>query len=50
MTDGTSNTFLTGGTHVLLADGAVRFVSEDIDFNLYQALATRNGEELLGEF
>lgn len=35
-----------GGTHFLMGDGAVRFVSENIDFTLYQGLATRDGGEV----
>jgi hypothetical protein len=34
-----------GGTHFLMGDGTVRFVSENIDFATYQAAASRsNGE------
>lgn len=40
----------TGGAIFLLADGSVRFISENLDFGLYQSLATRNGGEVLGEF
>ena len=39
-----------GGVHVLLCDGAVRFVSENIDLKLWRAVGSRNGGELLGEF
>jgi prepilin-type N-terminal cleavage/methylation domain-containing protein/prepilin-type processing-associated H-X9-DG protein len=39
-----------GGAMFLLADGAVRFVSENIDFDLYQSLSTVNGGEVLGEY
>jgi prepilin-type N-terminal cleavage/methylation domain-containing protein len=34
-----------GGGMFALADGAVTFISEDIDLTLYRALATRNGRE-----
>jgi prepilin-type N-terminal cleavage/methylation domain-containing protein len=30
-----------GGTHFVMGDGSVKFLSENIDFNLYQSLATR---------
>jgi len=35
-----------GGCHFLLADGSVRFVTQDISRNLLRALSTRNGEEM----
>ncbi len=39
-----------GGTHVLLADGSVRFVSNNINPKNYQALITRNGGEQISDF
>ncbi len=39
-----------GGVHGLLADGAVRFVSENIDRATFQSLGTRAGGEVIGEF
>ncbi len=36
----------TGGAQFLLGDGTVRFVSENIDFATYQALASRGGGEI----
>ena len=39
-----------GGLQATLADGSVRFLSENMDFDLYEALGTRNGRETLGEF
>lgn len=39
-----------GGAHFLLADGSARFVSESVDSNLLDGLATRNGQESPGEF
>ncbi|WP_417385075.1 DUF1559 domain-containing protein [Gimesia sp.] len=44
------NSFHTGGTHVLLTDGAVRFVSENIDFSTLANLASKNDGNVLGEF
>lgn len=40
----------TGGAQILLADGSVRFVSENIDKNVWWGVGTRNGSEVLGEF
>ena len=39
-----------GGTQFVLADGHVRFISENIDENVYQHLSTRANGEVLGEF
>ncbi len=48
------NTHLTsfhvGGIHVLLTDGAVRFVSENIDFVTLKQIATRDDGQVIGEF
>ncbi len=38
-----------GGTHVLMADGSVRFISNNIDKKTLKALITRNGGEPLSE-
>ncbi len=40
----------TGGAHFILADGHVRFISENINETLYQKLATIRGGEVIGEF
>jgi prepilin-type N-terminal cleavage/methylation domain-containing protein len=40
----------TGGTHVLLTDGAVRFISENISATTFDSLVTRAGGEVVGEF
>lgn len=40
----------TGGAHFIFGDAHVRFISENIDEATYQALCTRNGEELVGDF
>jgi len=39
-----------GGAQFLLVDGAVRFLSENIDLNLFAGLGTAHGGELIGEF
>lgn len=39
-----------GGAHVLMGDGAVRFLSENIDQALLNGLGTRAGREVVGEF
>ncbi len=40
----------TGGCHALMGDGAVRFLSENIDINLLRAVQTINGKEVIGDF
>lgn len=40
----------TGGVHALLCDGAVRFISENIDWTTYQALGGRNDGTEVGDF
>jgi len=42
--------FHTGGAHVLLGDGAVRFLSNNTDVGLCRALHSRNGGETVSEF
>ena len=39
-----------GGAQICLADGSVRFVSENIDLGLWRAVGTKGGGEVLGEF
>jgi len=39
-----------GGVQMTLADGSVRFVSENIDHATLDAAATRAGGEVLSEF
>jgi len=39
-----------GGAHFAMADGSVRFLSENMDLTLYQSLATIKGGEVVGEF
>jgi prepilin-type N-terminal cleavage/methylation domain-containing protein/prepilin-type processing-associated H-X9-DG protein len=40
----------TGGVHVLLCDGSVRFVSENLDMTTWLRLATRDDGNTLGDF
>lgn len=40
----------TGGVHVLLTDGAIRFVSDSIDTTLWHRLGSRNDGQVIGEF
>lgn len=46
----TANSRHVGGVHTLLCDGAVRFTSDSIDINVWRALGTRKGGELIGDF
>ncbi len=39
-----------GGVHALVADGSVRFASENVDVNLWRALGTARNNETLGEW
>src|SRR5690606_320495 len=39
-----------GGVHVGLLDGSVRFVSENIDADLWVSAHTPNGGEVVGDF
>ncbi|QDT55771.1 putative major pilin subunit [Caulifigura coniformis] len=45
-----SRSFHSGGVSVLLCDGSVRFVSDNIDRNTWHALLSRSGGEVVGEF
>jgi prepilin-type N-terminal cleavage/methylation domain-containing protein len=45
-----ASSYHEGGIHILLSDGAVRFLSENINYGTYQSLASRNGGEVVGEF
>jgi hypothetical protein len=49
---GTSSaySFHTGGANFTLGDGAVRFISENIDFDTFIKLCTPGGGEVVGEF
>ena len=39
-----------GGAQVVLADGAVKFISDSINLNTLKAVASRDGGEVVGEF
>ena len=39
-----------GGVHLLLSDGHVRFVNNSVDLNLWRAVATRRGGEVITEY
>ena len=39
-----------GGAHFLFGDGAVRFISMNIDLKVYQSMATRASGDITGEF
>jgi len=39
-----------GGAHFVMADGHVTFLSQNMDGGTFQALATRSGGEIVGEF
>ncbi|HUQ73027.1 MAG TPA: DUF1559 domain-containing protein [Planctomycetaceae bacterium] len=40
----------TGGAHFVLGDGAVRFISTNIDLGVYRNLASRASGDIVGEF
>lgn len=45
------SSYHTGGAHVLMGDGTVRFISENIDLvQVWQALGSRNGGEVVGNY
>lgn len=47
---GSYGSFHSGGANFVLCDGAVRFISENVDAATFQALETTAGGETLGEF
>jgi prepilin-type processing-associated H-X9-DG protein len=40
-----ASSFHTGGVHLLMADGSVHFINENIDFDTWAGIGTRNGNE-----
>ncbi len=46
----TARSYHDGGVNVTFADGHVDFVGDSIDVDIWQALATRNGDEPIGTF
>jgi prepilin-type N-terminal cleavage/methylation domain-containing protein len=40
----------TGGVHLLMGDGRVRFLTENVSLDLFRGIATRNGGEVSGDF
>jgi hypothetical protein len=46
----TASSYHAAGVHVLMSDGAVRFVGNNIDLRTWRGLGSRAGEEVLGEF
>jgi prepilin-type processing-associated H-X9-DG protein len=40
----------SGGAHFCLTDGSVRFINESIDAVTFNALGSRSGSEVIGEF
>ena len=46
----TANSQHTGGVQLLLCDGSVRFISENLDVNLWRSMGSIDGGEVLGEF
>ena len=46
----TANSRHTGGVHVMMGDGSVRFAASSINLSLWQGLGTRDGGEVTGNF
>lgn len=49
-TEEAAGSYHVGGAHFLMGDGAVRFLSENMDMKTYQGLSTRAAGEVVGEF
>ena len=39
-----------GGVHVLTCDGSARFTSENVALDIWRAIATRGGQEVISEW
>ncbi len=50
MNDAGFSSYHTGGCHFAMGDGAIRFVSQNISSITLQALGSRQGGEIVGEF
>jgi prepilin-type N-terminal cleavage/methylation domain-containing protein len=48
--DEAAGSFHVGGTHSLLGDGTVRFLSENIDMTMYRRLSTRAKNDVINGF
>lgn len=46
----TAKSYHTGGVHLLMCDGSVRFVSDNIDLVTWRGLGSRAGGEVIGDF
>jgi len=46
----TANSRHTGGVHILLCDGSVRFASSNIDLGIWRAVGSREGGEVVSDF
>jgi prepilin-type N-terminal cleavage/methylation domain-containing protein/prepilin-type processing-associated H-X9-DG protein len=46
----TARSYHTAGVNVALVDGSVRFVADAISLDVWRALGTRSGSEMIGEF
>ncbi len=44
------SSFHPGGAHHLLCDGSTQFLSDNLDVTVYDALSSRNGGEVVGEY
>jgi prepilin-type processing-associated H-X9-DG protein len=45
-----ARSYHAGGVNVALADGSIRFVAEAVDVSVWQALGTRAGGEVPGDY